>query len=172
MLDWRHDTSVDAKGRVGLAQRHREKFGPVVALLKWNDHLIVFAPDKLEKLLGFVARRLSFDSEEGTRNFFDPKLQRDRRYFYSNMVELDFDAQGRLTIPKGLRDAVDLYSDVVWLGCGEYAELWATKHHLADCARWEEAGGFDRLFGSTPPPMNPSAQDGQPGDEGTGRAQV
>ena len=167
MFEGRHDTGVDEKGRVGLVQRYREHFADGVTVLKWDKHLMVMTPGNFEIVAGFVAQRLSFQSDEGVKNFFNPKLARDRRYFFGNKFDLGFDAQGRLTIPKTLRDSLDLYSDVVWVGCGEYLELWAKKHWDADCAQWEQAGGFDRLFGDEPAPSSPSALDEGPGGIGS-----
>ncbi|MDQ3023925.1 MAG: hypothetical protein M3R04_06025, partial [bacterium] len=150
MLEGRHETGVDDKGRVGLIAKFREHFGEAVTVLKWENHLMVMAPGNFEKLVGFVGDRLSFDNQQGVKNFFDPKLRRDRRYFFGNKFDLSFDAQGRLTVPKTLRDSVNLYSEVVWTGCGEYLELWAKKEWDADCARWEQDGGFDKLFEDPP----------------------
>ena len=146
MLEGRHETGVDDKGRVGLIAKFREHFGETVTILKWENHLMVMAPEKFEKLAGFVGERLSFENAQGVKNFFNAKLQRDRRYFFGNKFDLSFDAQGRLTVPKTLRDSVNLYSDVVWTGCGEYLELWAKKEWDAECLRWESEGGFDKLF--------------------------
>ena len=154
VFEGRHETGVDDKGRVGLIAKFREHFGEAVTVLKWENHLMVMTPQNFEKLVGFVGERLSFDSAAGVKNFFNPKLQRDRRYFFGNKFDLGFDAQGRLTIPKTLRDSVDLYSEVVWTGCGEYLELWAKKHWDADCARWEQDGGFDKLFEDSPAPAD------------------
>jgi division/cell wall cluster transcriptional repressor MraZ len=168
LFEGRHDTGVDEKGRVGLVQRYREHFADGVTVLKWDKHLVVMRPETFENVAGFVAKRLSMDSEEGVKNFFNPKLSRDRRYFFGNKFDLGFDAQGRLTVPKTLRDSVDLYSDVVWVGCGDYLELWAKKHWDADCAQWEQAGGFDRLFGDEPAPSFPPAlSDDDPGGMGS-----
>jgi MraZ protein len=156
LLEGRHETGIDDKGRVGLIAKFREHFGETVTVLKWKDHLMIMTPEKFEKLVGFVADRLSFDNQQGIKNFFNPKLQRDRRYFFGNKFDLAFDAQGRLTIPKTLRDSVNLYSDVVWNGCGEYVELWSKKDWDADCAQWEQAGGFDNLFEDPPAPAEVS----------------
>lgn len=168
MFEGQHETGIDPKGRVGLLQRYREQFEDTVTVFKRKDHVVVTTPGHFDKLVGFAGRRLSFEHEQGVRSFFDAKLQRDRRYFFGNKFDLAFDGQGRLTIPKTLRDAVDLNTDVVWVGCGEYLELWAKKHYVADCARWEQAGGFDMMFGSsTPAPYPPPAdENGDPGDWG------
>ena len=166
-LEGRHDTGMDDKGRVGVVARFREKFGEAVTVLKWENHLMVLPPEHFERLAGYVAKRLSLNSEAGVKNFFNPKLQRDRRYFFGNKFDLSFDAQGRLTIPKTLRDSCDLYAEVVWNGCGDYLELWAKKHYDADCAQWEQAGGFDNLFGDDQPAStNPLAPINFPGDDG------
>jgi division/cell wall cluster transcriptional repressor MraZ len=152
VLEGWHETGVDEKGRVGLLQKYREHFSEAVTVLKWQNHLMVMTPGNFDKLAGFIAEKLSFDRTEGIKSFFSPKVQRDRRYFFGNKFDLSFDAQGRVTLPKALRDSCDLYSEVVWNGCGEYLELWAKKHWVADCAEWEQAGGFDNLFEGTPAP--------------------
>ena len=169
-LSSQHETSCDAKGRIGLPQHFRKHLGDEVTVLKWKDHLMVIHPDNFEQLAGFVGQRLSLSNAEGVRNFFNPKARRDRRYFFGNKFDLSFDAQGRLTIPKTLRDSLDLYSDVIWVGCGDYVELWAKKHYTDDCARWEEAGGYDELFADEPPLDNPSAHEDGSGDEGEPRS--
>ena len=103
---------------------------------------------------------------EGVKNFFNPKARQDRRFFFGKKVDLEFDPQGRLTIPKNLRDDKDLYPtvEVVIVGCGDYVELLAKKHYLADCARWEAAGGYEKLFSDTPSlpdqPQSPEDADG------------
>ena len=168
-LSSQHETTIDAKGRVGLPQYFRKHLDEDVTVLKWKDHLMVIYPHNFERLVGFVGQRLSLSSSEGVKNFFNPKARQDRRYFFGNKFDLNFDAQGRLTIPKTLRDSLDLYSDVIWVGCGDYVELWAKKHYMDDCARWEEAGGYDELFADEPPPNNPSAQLDGFGDEGDNR---
>lgn len=170
MFEGQHETNIDSKGRVGLVQRYREHFKEEVVVLRWKDHMRIFTPQKFENLAGYVAKQLSFDSEEGVRNFFNPKLQRDRRFFFGNKFEMSFDAQGRLTIPKMLRDSLDLYDEVVWNGCRDYLELWAKKHYEADRAQWEQAGGFDKLFASVAPASgDPLAQDDGSGSDGEDR---
>lgn len=161
-----HEASVDSKGRISLVKAMRQHFGDEAVVLKWDRHLKVMAPQNFEKVVGTVLNRLSFSSGQGAGNFFDPKIQRDRRAFFGNKFELSFDGQGRLALPKTLRVAMNLYEDAIWVGCGEYVELWSLKDYEADCARWEESGGFEQLFNSPAPPENsPAPQtdgDGEP----------
>ncbi len=168
MFEGQHETGIDPKGRVSVLQRFREQLGENVTVFKRQDHLVLTSPQNFEKLIGFAGKQLSFEHEQGVKSFFDPKLQRDRRYFFGNKFEIGFDGQNRLTVPKTLRDDLDMYTDVVLVGCGEYMELWAKKHFLADCARWEQAGGFDMMFGSDSPAPYPSPanENGDPGDRG------
>jgi DNA-binding transcriptional regulator/RsmH inhibitor MraZ len=102
------------------------------------------------------------------RSFFNSKTRQDRRFFFGKKVDLEFDPQGRLTIPKNLRDDKDLYPtvDVVLVGCGDYVELLAKKHYQADCARWEAAGGYEKLFSDNPPlPDYPQSPDNAEGSD-------
>ena len=160
-----HEASVDSKGRVSLARNLRQQFGDEAVVLKWDRHLKVMTPENFEKVVGTVMSRLSFSSGKGAGNFFDPKMQRDRRAFFGNKFELSLDSQGRMALPKNLRVAMNLYEDVVWVGCGEYVELWSLKDYEADCARWEESGGFEQLFNGPAPPENSPAPDDN-GDSG------
>ena len=38
---------------------------------------------------GFVESRLSFDSDQGLKSFFDPKLQNDRRHFFGKTLAIN-----------------------------------------------------------------------------------
>jgi len=163
------ETTIDSKGRIGLSQHLRRQFAEEVIVLKRKNHLVVLHPDDFDKVSRYIGRKFTFDSEEGVRLFFSSRLQSDRRHFFGNTFELSFDTQGRLTIPKILRDSIDLYSEVTWIGCGDYIELWANKHYIADCARREGELGSDNWFESTPPPESPSAQSKDSGDEGAVR---
>lgn len=153
------ESNVDSKGRIAMPQQFRRKFGDEVIVIKWDKYLRVLHPENFDKLSAQVTSRQSFDSEDGIQSFFDPKPQLDLRHFYGNVYELSFDAQGRLTIPKGLRDSLDLYAEAMWVGTGNYVGLWALKHWIADCARWTEAGGYGKMFSRPPQSVNPSAED-------------
>ena len=171
MLGGQLESVVDPKGRLAMPQHFRRHFGETVTVLRWDHCLMVLGPENFEKIARHVASRQTLSTAQGIRSFFDQKAQRDRRHFFGSVYELNFDAQGRLTIPKGLRDSHDLYSEVMWVGCGEYVELWAMKHWVADCARWEEAGGYREMFADPPLPEIPSAPERGSEDEGDKRDQ-
>ena len=159
LLFGQHDASVDSKGRVSLARSLRQHFGDEAVVLKWDKHLMVMSPQNFDNIVSTVLSRISLGSSQGAGNFFDPKIRRDRRGLFGNKFELAFDGQGRLALPKNLRVAMNLYEDVVWVGCGEYVELWSRKDYEADCARWEESGGFELLFNNPAPPTTSPAPD-------------
>lgn len=163
-LHGQHEASVDSKGRISMAKALRQGFGDDAVVLKWDRHLKVMSPQFFERVVGSVMNRLAFSSGRSAGNFFDPKVQRDRRAFFGNKFELSFDGQGRLALPKSLRVAMNLVEDAIWVGCGEYVELWSLKDYEADCARWEESGGFELLFNDPAPPGNSPA----PGTDGDG----
>jgi MraZ protein len=148
------ETAVDAKGRVVVAQQLRRGFGETAAVLYWpKDRLLLMPPENFDKLVEMLAPHMSIDTPSGVRSFFNPKAQQDRRFFFGKKLDLDFDPQGRLTIPKPLRDEKGLHPEapIVLIGSGRYVELLTKQRYLADCARWEEAGGYENLFSDLPP---------------------
>jgi MraZ protein len=163
LFEGQHETGIDVKGRLSVLQRYREQLGENVTAFNRGDHLVLCSPAVFEKLIGYAEKQLSFEHEQGVKSFFNPKLVRDRRYFFGNKFELSFDGQNRLTIPKTLRERLSYVFDVVMVGCGEYLELWSKEKLHADCAQWEQSGGFDMMFGSeTVAPSSPPAnEDGQ-----------
>lgn len=161
MFAGKHFCGIDTKGRVSLMQPYRERFGDEATVLKWKDHLRVFTRENFEKIGGFVESRLSFDSDQGLKSFFDPKVQNDRRHFFGNKYDLGLDTQGRLGIPKQLRESMGFVEEVVWVGCGDYLELWSKPLYDVNCVQWEQAGGFDKLFSESPAPASsPGGDDG------------
>lgn len=54
-----------------------------------------------------------------------------RRMFTSDIMPVDMDGQGRIVVPKDIREQYGLRSDVVFVGAGSRIELWARL-------RWEK----------------------------------
>jgi division/cell wall cluster transcriptional repressor MraZ len=152
------ETVVDSKGRVSIAQQLRKGFGQTAAVLYWpKDRLLLMPPENFDKLVEMLAPHMSTDTATGVRSFFNPKAQQDRRFFFGKKIDLDFDAQGRLTIPQNLRQDKNLNPEtpVMVIGAGRYLELLTKKTYLADCALWEAAGGYENLFSDLPPLTDP-----------------
>ena len=55
------------------------------------------------------------------------------------MAQLSFDNQGRVLVPPHLRQQAGLESEIVYLGCGNYFEIW-------DRAVWEQYEREDDEF--------------------------
>lgn len=164
------ETVVDSKGRVSVAQQLRKGFGQTAAVLYWpKDRILLMPLENFDKLVKMLAPHMSMDTAAGVRSFFNPKAQQDRRFFFGKKLDLDFDAQGRLTIPQHLRIEKNMQPEtpVTLIGAGSYVELLPTRTYLlTDCAQWEESGGYENLFSDLPAPPDPQWPSG--GAEGDG----
>ena len=159
---------LDSKGRVALPPQYRKFFENDVVVWRMGNHLKVFTPKGFDEVAGVVNQHTKLENR-GIQDYFSPDAQRDRRLFYANRFDMQLDGNHRITVPKTLRSQLAMVEDVVWLGCGDYLELWAEHHYLADCARLGEASGNNTLFAGSPPSI-PSAQDSTtPGIEGDGQ---
>lgn len=119
MLSGEYLHTIDAKSRVFVPAKLREGLGETFVLSRNTDgclslyHLDEWArlSDKLMALPDSQSRAV-------------------KRFFFTFSSEVTPDAQGRITIPQGLREYAALIKDAAFLGVGDHAELWAAE-------RWE-----------------------------------
>ena len=116
-----HRYQMDPKGRISLPAKFREVLRAGVHLTLGQEGCIyVFAPDEWSKEKDRVEERaLASQSNRGYT-----------RVFFGNAEHVDLDAQGRLVIPRRLREKVGLRRDVAVIGVSDRLEIW-------DSAEWE-----------------------------------
>jgi MraZ protein len=110
-----HSYQLDPKGRVSLPGRFREAFADGAWLTVGQDGCL-FAFPRVE-----WERRAD---EVGASPLSDAPGRAYARLFFGSSDEIRLDAQGRLTIPGRLRDAVGIAKEVVVLGVRERMEIW------------------------------------------------
>jgi len=116
--------TLDNKDRFILPSKFREK---IKALEKKNFYmtrglegcLFLFAESVWESLEARL-KAVSFTKQEG-RSF--------NRLYFSGAVEIEIDAQGRVTIPGYLKEFAQIKKEVVIVGVADRIELW-------DSQRW------------------------------------
>lgn len=144
LLIGEYETNIDSKGRVGLG-RFSQHFDGAVVALRMKDHLVVVSPEQFSRLAEGIHQRTAFDKADSAHRFFDKEMQLFKRHFYANSFEISMDAQGRMTVPKKMREKLALVQDVVWVGCGDWLELWQLSEYEKNCMLWEHGGGPERM---------------------------
>ena len=110
-----HGYSLDPKGRVSLPLRFREAFDEGLWLTVGQDRCLYCFP-RVE-----WQRRAA---EVGGSPLSDADGRAFARLFFASADEVRLDAQGRVTIPQRLREAVGIRRDVVVLGVRDRIEIW------------------------------------------------
>ncbi|MXX64192.1 MAG: division/cell wall cluster transcriptional repressor MraZ [Acidimicrobiia bacterium] len=109
---------VDKKGRVVLPAEYRDLLDGDFYVTRGRDNcLYVFPCEVWEK-----RKRALRETDEANA--------RDRavaRSFFSGATRPELDSAGRVPLPPPLRDYAGLSKEVVFVGVGEYAEIWAAE---------------------------------------------
>ncbi len=118
--------AVDAKNRLSIPSKFREKLGDNFYITKGLDHcLFVFSMEEWsifeEKL-----KELPL-SNKNARAF--------ARSFFAGATECELDKQGRILIPQTLRTHANIEKDVYVNGAGSRIEIW-------DATTWESYNDF------------------------------
>lgn len=113
--------SIDAKGRLIIPAKFREKLGENFVVTRGLDGCLFGYPqDEWEKL------------EEKLNEM--PLAKKDARlfvrFFYSAATECELDKQGRINIPQSLRRHANLEKSCVIVGVSNRIEIW-------DETRWQ-----------------------------------
>ena len=127
MLTDRFEHSLDGKNRLIIPAKHREQLGPVFMITQSIDNCLqVYSMEEWKKYS---------DKLDALPN---KKLAAVRRFIYSNASEVTPDSQGRVVISPALKRFAGIEKNVVIVGCGNIAEIWASE-------KWEEINSEDNL---------------------------
>ena len=117
----RHQHALDEKGRLSIPSKFREIISQDhdgrLVITNLPHCLVAYAPDQWELIESRTARLSNVKSN----------VQSFLRYFYSGATECELDRQGRILIPPSLREAVNLYRQVVVAGMFNRIEIWSQE---------------------------------------------
>lgn len=118
-----HQHTLDGKGRLVLPSKFREGLADGCVVTKGQERcLYVFPADRWEEEATRVNRMPRTDKR--ARSF--------ARAFFASAAQAVPDRQGRIALPKPLRDYAGLDKDVTVLGVADRVELW-------DAPAWTDA---------------------------------
>lgn len=135
MFSGRHALNLDAKGRLAVPTRHREKLnascgGRVVLTQHPMDNCLVIYPEAQWELIAGQVAALS----DAT-----PQERALKRRFLGQAVEMELDGSGRILVPTELRELINLDKKAMLVGILHRFELWAEDAWLAEQAKLDMA---------------------------------
>ena len=141
-----HHLSIDAKGRLAMPARHRERLhtmgsGQLIATIDAQSRcLLVYPLPTWEEL----------EREVQQLPTLNPVVRRFQRLLIGYASDLECDNSGRLLIPPALREYARLDKRAVLVGQGNKLELWDEDTWLAERDKWLQMAGEE---GSMPEEM-------------------
>jgi transcriptional regulator MraZ len=111
----RFEHSVDAKGRVAVPARFRDRLSGELVLTRGNDRcLYLFTQESWEPLAAKLNALPTGDAD--ARNL--------RRAVFSAAEPVELDKQGRIVVAEHLRQYASISGNVTIIGLGDYIEIW------------------------------------------------
>jgi MraZ protein len=133
-----HHYQVDTKGRISLPTKFREAFEDGVYLTLGQDGC----------LFAFPRREWDRRKEEvQALPISDPTNRAYARMFFGNADRVDLDPQGRLVLPRTLRETAHLGRQVAVVGVSDRLEIWDG----AEWGRYRDAHGGSYSSGALVP---------------------
>ncbi len=113
MLYGRYEHTVDAKGRLFVPAKLREKLGDsFIAAAVIDNCICLYSLEEWERLMEKLMEKPMTEAR---------RLQ---RYISSNAVDVQADAQGRILLPRHLLSRAGLVKEALVIGAGNHAEIW------------------------------------------------
>ena len=113
---YRH--SLDNKGRMIVPARFRESLDGTIYLTQGFDQNLRVLPEA-----AFVSIYQRVTEMSST----NPTARQLRRLIFSTAQQVDIDSNGRILIPKYLRDVANLNEEAIVVGVGEALEIWSPE---------------------------------------------
>lgn len=116
----KYQHSVDAKGRVFVPSKFRDALGEVFYIMPGTDTCLN------------VYSRESWQVMQEKINAIPLSKRAGLRVFLANICECVPDKQGRVLLPAELREYAALGADVIFIGQGDHAEIWANEAYRGE----------------------------------------
>jgi len=110
-----YSTIIGDKNRIAIPKKIRDEItGKVILTRGYERCLILFDTQRFESFVGEINKRplLSMDARDT------------KRYILGGAQELEIDVQGRFVINEQLKAFANLESKIIFLGVGEWVEIW------------------------------------------------
>ena len=120
LLTGEYNNTIDDKGRLSFPSKLRTAINQNVVIITrgLNGCLWLFTADEWEI---FQAKLMANASMLNDRNLMVV------RRLIAPAQEVEFDKNGRLSIPQSLRDVAGLTKECTVLGIAKYVEIWASE---------------------------------------------
>ena len=118
MFLFQYHHSFDDKGRLTIPAKFRELPSEGAYVVRGLDHNLMVLPPAAFQV---VTNRLM------AMSLTDPAARLLRQIILGNAQQLVPDGAGRILIPQNLRTIADLVDDVVFVGQGDYFEIWSAE---------------------------------------------
>lgn len=123
MLYGRFEHNIDAKGRIFVPAKLREKLGDTfIAAAVMDACICLYSMEEWNKLL------------EKLNETPMTRARRLQRHLSSNAADVTVDAQGRILLPRHLLGYAALEKEALVIGAGNRAEIWNPANYEAAAA--------------------------------------
>ena len=113
-------SAMDAKGRLVIPAKFRADLGEDSMLVKGFDKCVYIYPrEQFEKVVSDLNLLRASSAESRSLS----------RHILGAAADCQFDAMGRITVPKSLRDYANLQKDIVVSGVNNRIELWERSEY-------------------------------------------
>lgn len=118
-----HGVSLDAKGRMALPMRYRDRLleeasGKLVITIDTEEHCLLLYPlavwEEIEKKIEALPS-------------FNRYTRRIQRLLIGHASEVELDNNGRILIPQLLREYAGVSKEIILVGQGKKIEIWDEK---------------------------------------------
>ena len=124
-----YNHTIDAKGRLIVPSRFREKLGSDFVVTKGLDGCLFVYPNEEWTSIEEKFRNIPLTTKDA-RKF--------SRFFFAGAEVCEVDKQGRILLPQVLREFADLQKDVVLAGVLGRIEIWSKE-------RWQDENTYDDM---------------------------
>lgn len=117
-----YEHTIDKKGRLIIPSKFRESF-------KEYEVEKFYITRGLDKCL-FLFTETEWKSQESkfkSISFIKKEARKFNRLYFSGAGQIDYDKQGRILIPKYLKDFAGIKRDVVIIGVSNRIEIWSRE---------------------------------------------
>jgi len=115
--------NLDAKGRLAIPTKHRERLAELC-----GGHLVVTIDTEERSLLIYPVNEWeTIEKQIAALPSFDKRARRIQRLLVGHATDVEIDSSGRILLPAALREYAGLEKETVMIGQGKKLELWSKE---------------------------------------------